>query len=108
MVTGNLVGSIGEVALYIAWAYKDVERSTDVKFGEAFLGHTLKSGKAIFSSVPPSIALTVFKSYKPAESVAFAARLQKAIYFEGIEPEHLYMPIWHKHLVLIVPSFFLK
>ncbi len=60
-----------------------------MKFGDVFLNQTLKTGTAIFTSIPPAIALSVFKKQKPNESVAFAARLQKAIYFDGIEPEKL-------------------
>ncbi|MFN7117010.1 MAG: DsbA family protein [Saprospiraceae bacterium] len=89
MVTGNRVGPIGQVAGYISDAYKTVEEYTGVKFGEGFLNGILKEGKAIFNSVPPSIALTVFKSYQPENAVAFASALQKAIYYDGIEPQHL-------------------
>lgn len=89
MITGDRIGPIGEVAGYISWAYKDVEKATGVKFGENFLQGTLKTGKAIFTSIPPSVALSVFKTYKPKEALAFATRLQKAIYYDGIEPENL-------------------
>jgi putative protein-disulfide isomerase len=88
MVTGSRIGLIGEVASYISWAYKDVEQRTGVKFGEDFLNKTLKDGKAIFSSIPPAIALSVFKSQLPHKSLDFAERLQKAVYFDGIEPEN--------------------
>ena len=88
MVTGSRIGPIGEVAPYISWAYKDVENATAVKFGEVFLHQTLKTGTAIFTSVPPAVALSVFKKLRPSESVEFAEALQKAIYFDGIEPEH--------------------
>ena len=88
MVTGSRIGPIGEVAPYISWAYKDVENGTGVKFGTVFLEQTLKKGTAIFTSVPPSIALSVFKSLSPHRHLSFAAALQKAIYFDGIEPEN--------------------
>ena len=61
MVTGGRIGSIGEVAGYISWAYKDVENATGIKFGNNFLNKTLKDGKAIFTSIPPAIAMSVFK-----------------------------------------------
>jgi putative protein-disulfide isomerase len=86
MVTGDRIGPIGEVAPYIAWAYKDVENATGVKFGSNFLDHVLKKGTAIFTSLPASYALTAFKTLKPAEQLSFAARLQKAVYFDGFEP----------------------
>lgn len=87
MVRGARVGPIGQVAGYISEAYKTVEEYTGVKFGEGFLNGILKEGKAIFNSVPLSQAMTVFKSYQPESAVAFASTLQKAIYFDGIEPE---------------------
>lgn len=88
MVIGKRIGPIGEVAPYIAWAYKEVERTCGVKFGESFLKNILAEGKAIFSSEPPALAMLVFKKYKTEQSISFAGRLQKAIYFEGIEPEN--------------------
>jgi putative protein-disulfide isomerase len=89
MVTGDRIGPIGEVASYISWAYKDVEKATGVKFGDSFLNETLKKGSAIFTSIPPAIALSVFKAIDEKNSVAFVAELQKAIYKDGIEPENL-------------------
>lgn len=87
MVTGERVGPIGQVAGYISEAYKTVENRTGVKFGEGFLNGILQEGNAIFTSIPASRAMTVFKSYQPENAVAFASTLQKAIYFDGIEPE---------------------
>lgn len=89
MVTGERIGTIGEVAGYISWAYKDVEKATGVTFGKDFLEGVLKEGKAVFTSIPLAIALSVFKSLKPEQSLAFASRLQKAVYYDGIEPENL-------------------
>jgi putative protein-disulfide isomerase len=89
MITGSRIGAIGDVAPYISWAYKDVENATGVKFGDHFLNDVLKKGTAIFTSIPPSVALSVFKKMQPEKSVAFAGRLQKAIYYDGIEPENL-------------------
>lgn len=89
MITGGRIGHIGEVAPYISHAYKDVENRTGVKFGDAFLNGILKDGTAIFTSIPPAIALSVFKNLKPDESIQFASALQTAIYYDGIEPENL-------------------
>jgi putative protein-disulfide isomerase len=89
MITGERIGPIGEVASYISKAYKDVENATGVKFGEKFLNTTLAKGEAIFTSIPPAIALSVFKSLNPENSIQFASALQRAIYFDGIEPENL-------------------
>jgi len=89
MITGSRIGPIGEVASYISWAYKDVEKATSVKFGNEFLNKTLKNGDAIFTSIPPAIALSVFKNLDLRNSIQFAAELQKAIYYDGIEPENI-------------------
>lgn len=86
MVTGDRVGPIGEVAGYISWAYKDVEKSTGVKFGKDFLDKTLQEGDAIFTSIPAARAMAVFRKERPDDVVAFAARLQKAIYYDGKAP----------------------
>ena len=88
MITGNRIGSIGEVASYISWAYKDVENATNIRFGNNFLNKTLKEGTAIFTSIPPAIAMSVFKTLQPENAIQFAAALQKAIYYYGIEPEN--------------------
>lgn len=88
MIGGERVGPIGEVAGYISEAYKMVEERTGVKFGADFL-KVLEDGKAIFNSVPPSVALTVFKSQQPEQALEFAGRLQRAIYHDGMEPEDI-------------------
>lgn len=87
MIMGERVGPIGQVAGYIKQAYKTVEERTGVEFGEDFLNNILDKGEAIFNSYPPSVALTVFKTYQPENAVAFAGTLQKAIYQDGIKPE---------------------
>ena len=86
MVTGERIGPIGEVAGYISQAYKEVERATGLKFGDGFLEGILEDGSAVFTSIPPAVALAVFKQHQPEKAVPFAARLQKAIYYDGIEP----------------------
>jgi putative protein-disulfide isomerase len=86
MITGDRIGPIGEVAPYISWAYKQVEEASGVQFGTDFLDKTLKTGTAIFTSIPAAIALSIVKSKIPELSLRFSSALQKAIYFEGIEP----------------------
>lgn len=83
MVRGENTGPIGQIAGYIKQAYKTVEDTTGVKFGQHFLDEVLEKGEAVFSSVPPARALAVFRLEQPDKAVAFAARLQKAIYFDG-------------------------
>jgi putative protein-disulfide isomerase len=89
MITGDRIGPIGEVASYISWAYKNVEDATGVRFGNNFFEKILKNGTALFTSIPSAIALSIAKSKIPNQSLAFAAALQKAIYFDGIEPNNL-------------------
>jgi putative protein-disulfide isomerase len=94
MVTGKRVGAIGEVAPYISWAYKTVEERTGVRFGEGFLQGILADGTAIFTSLPPALALTAFKTFQPQNAVLFAHALQTAVYSDGIEPSNheAYLP----------------
>ncbi len=97
MITGNRIGAIGDVAAYIKTAHKDVENRTGVKFGKHFLDETLEKGTAIFTSIPPAIALSVFKKEvesnpklageKNEKVLHFAEDLQGLIYFDGIEPK---------------------
>ena len=84
MMMGEREGAINDVAPYIKTAYKDVENTTGVKFGEAFLTE-LEKGDLYLSSEKPSIALSVFKSYFPEKAILFAHDLQDAIYVNGLD-----------------------
>ncbi len=86
MITGERIGPVGEVAPYIKQAYKLVENTTGVKFGDDFL-RVLNEGKAIFTSIPPAIALSILKEEKPEMAVPFAGALQRMIYFDGKAPD---------------------
>lgn len=86
MVRGERIGPIRKMAPYIKQAYKEVESTTGIQFGENFLYDILGKGEAIFSSIPPAIALSVFKSFLPTHAIAFAGRVQRAIYHDGIDP----------------------
>lgn len=88
MVTGERIGPVGEVAPYIKQAYKQVENTSGVKFGENFL-RELEKGTAIFTSIPPAIAMSILKAEKPELAVPFAGSLQKMIYFDGKAPDDL-------------------
>lgn len=85
MVTGDRIGPVGEVAGYIKEAYLTVENTTGVKFGEDFLAE-LDKGTNIFTSIPAAKAMALFRSQKPDECIPFAARIQRAIYEEGLPP----------------------
>jgi putative protein-disulfide isomerase len=86
MITGERIGPIGEVAGYIKQAYRVVEQRCGVTFGNGFLKNILEDGQAVFTSVPAAVAMTIFRDEKPAEQLAFAADLQRAIYYDGIRP----------------------
>ncbi|MCB0705364.1 MAG: DsbA family protein [Saprospiraceae bacterium] len=86
MVIGDREGPIGEVAPYIQDAYRQVEERTGVVFGEAFLNDVLDDGRTYFSSLPPSRALATIKKHAPAEAFRFSGAIQKAIYYDGINP----------------------
>jgi putative protein-disulfide isomerase len=88
MILGDREGAIGEVAPYIKQAYKTVEDTCGVKFGEQFLT-ILDEGTQYFSSEKPAIALSVFKSYLPEQAVLFAHTLQSAIYDLGLDLNQL-------------------
>ena len=86
MVLGSQSGPIGKVAGYIHEAHKTVEERTGVIFGEKFLEGTLKQGQVMFDSFPPAKAIRIFKEFKPDHMIQYAADVQSAIYFDGIDP----------------------
>ena len=86
MMLGEREGPIGIVAPYIKTAYKQVESTTGVKFGQAFLTKILQDGKTLLSSLPPALAMAVFRESFPGRTIEFAAALQEAIYKDGMAP----------------------
>ena len=86
MITGERIGPIGEVAGYISWAYKHVEDRCGVTFGKDFLEGTMKEGTTVFTSIPPAVALVVFRELRPQDQLSFAGDLQRAIYYDGVDP----------------------
>ncbi len=84
---GNRVGPINEIAPYIKeGAYKTVESTTGVTFGEKFL-KKLASGKdLILDSHLAAVAMSIVKDKKPEESIKFSSLLKKAVYDDGINP----------------------
>jgi putative protein-disulfide isomerase len=87
MILEDRVGPVSEVAPYIKTAYKRVEETTGVTFGEAYLVDLLGEGKTIMNSWYLCVAMTVFKSSDKKNQLAFASALQKAVYFDGMAPE---------------------
>lgn len=89
MVIGDRVGPVAETADYIKTAYHQVEERTGVRFGKAFLEGVLEEGTAIFDSYPAALAMRAFKLSRPRQSIAFAGRIQRAIYHDGMLPRPL-------------------
>lgn len=82
MVVGAREGEVGDFADYILGAYKRVEDYSGMTFGEPYLAQ-LRTKKLWVSSVKPSIALEVFKSFNTKDVVHFSHDLQKAHFIEG-------------------------
>jgi putative protein-disulfide isomerase len=77
--------SIGATANYISEAYKRVEETTGVKFGEDYLWHIFHPTQSDWfpHSEKPAIALCILKEYYPDQQVSFATDMQYALHFEG-------------------------
>jgi len=82
LAIGDRVGPVSQKAVFIKKRLPDVERISGVKFGEKYI-QLLDEGTSIGDSLPPSIAFNVFKSFRPANSLKFAASIQYAYFSEG-------------------------
>ncbi len=89
MITGDRCGAIGTIAPFIKKAYKNVEQTCGVKFGDQFLTNVLNDGNVWFSSEYPARALALMRLEKKDHSLNFATKLQKAIYYDGQHPHNL-------------------
>lgn len=98
MVVGDREGPIGDFADYILSAYKRVETTTGIKFGEPYL-ELLKKKDYFTSSVKPSIALSYIKEVKPEIAISFAHDMQRLFYFDGklLHLEESYFPLIEKY-----------
>jgi putative protein-disulfide isomerase len=76
---------ISAIAGYIQSAYKTVESTTGIKFGEDFLWHIFNPDQSDWypESTKPAIALCIFKEYHPGRAVEMASDLQYALNYEG-------------------------
>lgn len=83
------VGPLRDIAPFIKSAYKTVEKTTGVKFGDAFVKVTLEEGSIRLNSLPPAIALCIVKMRSPEKALAFAARLHRMLYVDGFGPEEI-------------------
>lgn len=85
MILGEREGPFSQMAEYIKGAYHTVEETTGIKFGDKFINEVLEEGTMLMSSEKPAIALSVFKDYHPEEAVLFAAELQYALNYDGLD-----------------------
>ncbi len=90
VLSGNMVPienkhHISKMAAYIAGAYHRVEELSGCKFGEGYLRHILhpENSELELCSELPGIALSVMKSFNPAQGFEFAAALQNAMMVDG-------------------------
>ncbi len=89
-LSGNMIPvestyHISHIAKFIKGAYKNVEETTGVKFGDDFLWHINHPDESdwYLNSEMSAIALNIFKEKYPDCSVEFASDLQYALNFEG-------------------------
>jgi putative protein-disulfide isomerase len=76
---------IRAMAPFIQSAYKQVESTTGVVFGQDFLWHIFNPEESDWfpDSLKPAIAMAVFREYLPLLQVPFACDLQYALNYEG-------------------------
>ena len=85
MIPRESAKHIGHIASYIKDAYKIVEDTTGVTFGDDYLWHIKNPELSDWfpHSEKAAIALSIFKEYLPDRSIQCAGELQKALYLEG-------------------------
>ncbi len=98
MVLGDREGPLSNYAELIKEGLPRLQETTGVVFGDAYL-EVLDEGTQFQSSEKPSIALAVFKSFFPEQSILFAADIQKAKYTEGVDlcVDESYLPMIKKY-----------
>lgn len=94
MVMGNRIRPVGEMADYILGAIPRLEKMTGVKMGEPYKA-LLREGTYVTSSLKPSIALQVYKSFKTDGAISYAHDVQEAFFLEAkdLNNEELYADI---------------
>lgn len=85
MVLGQNEGPIGDLAPEIKASFSRMEEMTGRPIGEPFK-EMLEKGEAKLSSLPGALAMAAFRTYQPDNAIAFAKRMQEAIYQEGLPP----------------------
>lgn len=85
MITGNRIGPLSQMRAYIQGAYKTVEERTGIRFGDGYLNGLLLKDDYISDSTRPGAAMTLFKAILPDRAIQFAADLQRAHHFDGMD-----------------------
>lgn len=86
MVTGERIGPLNKVSSFIIEGYASIEEKTSIQFGEPFLQKLHNESSEMFTSVPAAMALALFRTQQPENELAFATRMQRAIYYDGLPP----------------------
>ena len=98
MIPKETAQPIGKIAGYIQGAYKQVEETTGIRFGEDYLWHIFHPEQSDWfpHSETPAIAMAILRDLHPEQAVPFAADLQKALHEEGRD---LTDPEAYRHLL---------
>lgn len=98
MIPKETAQPIGKIAGYIQGAYKQVEETTGIRFGEDYLWHIFHPEQSDWfpHSETPAIAMAILRDLHPELAVPFAADLQKALHEEGRD---LTDPEAYRHLL---------
>jgi putative protein-disulfide isomerase len=82
MVLGERIRPVGNMASYILKSIPKMEKTTGVKYGEAYK-NLLREGTYQTSSEKPSVALCVYKSFKKDSAVSFAHDIQSSFFIDA-------------------------
>ena len=98
MIPKESAKHIATIAPFVSKAYKQVEETTGITFGNDFLWHIFNAQESDWHphSETAAIALCIFKEYKPLLQVPFATDLEYALNFEGRD---LTDPEAYRHLI---------
>ncbi len=86
MVTGDRVSTLEKVSSFIIDSFRNVEEKTNVQFGPEFIKKLEADSQELYSSEPAAMAMAHFRTLLPQKEVAFASRIQNAIYYQGWPP----------------------
>jgi putative protein-disulfide isomerase len=103
MILSEKPAHIRGMAPYIQKAYKTVEGTTGVKFGQDFLWHIFNYEDSDWypNSEKPAIAMCIFKEFYPDRAIEFASGLQYALNYEGrdLTDEEAYRHLLEKYSI---------